>query len=635
MEKIFVEINPNCTWDIVGHGLQKRNISIFMALFVKIHISLSILLFYSQALGAEYQFKDNPNKIGQFNILCDGLIFPENSAFDSAVIQISKLYESSDEAMGNLKEKLRGKFHKYLIYEYREYLNEIRNFIEEYESSDDIIMLNPKEKLRKKFQKYGISGYGEYLNKIRILMGEARMARKEGETLSRAKDYTTKDLGVNARTKFVSQESARRKGEKLISDGNSYMEEAQKMRDILNEYVQSRKVGKLTREWKSAKGESVYGTVLELKDGKITFVSDKTRFFTFEESILDKDDIKFLYDNIILLDVLDIQDSSLQPENVAEILERTQRAYENGNAYAAYVLALAYKSGYGVKMDWDTALKYMQKAAQNGIAEAQKNMGDYNYSNWGNANILLTQNKDATNIVKALEWYEKSAKNGNRSAMIMCAKILFPVDINKAYEWAIRAYNFKYEDENGCEILAVSLLGDIEMRRGNTAQAVKWYEMAAERNNLYAILKLADYYCSKGSYHKFLTYSLIADIMDNLNGNINLLEAMYWGWGIKRNLSHNRIFYYVEKTNILSNQAQISGFTDKYRFYLAVLVGFNYREIKYIASEEDRKSAIRILQSVRGKYMPIAAKALEMIQNGVINGEELLRYSTHTANLMF
>lgn len=572
----------------------KQNVSKYMALFAKAHITLFILLLYSQSIGAEYQFKDKPNKMGQFDISCEGLLFPENSAFNSAIIQISKLYESSDGAM-----------------------------------------VNPKEELRKKFQEHGINGYKGYLNKIKILIEEAKIAQKEGETLSRERDYTIKDIGINAGRKFVSQESARRKGAKLISDSKSYMEEAQEMTDILNKYVSSRKIGRLTREWKSAKGESVYGTVLELKDGKITFVNDKTKFFTFEESILDKNDIAFLHDNIILLDVLDFPDLSSQSENAAEILERTQKAYEKGNAYAAYVLALAYKNGYGVETNWDTALKYMEKAAQNGIAEAQKSMGDYNYSNWENANILLSQNKDATKEAKALEWYEKSAKSGNRPAMIMCAKILFPEDINKAHEWAIRAYNFKYEDENGCEMLAVSLLGDIEMRRGNIPQAVKWYEMAAKRRNLYAILKLADYYCSKGNYHKFLTYSSIADKMGNLNGNLNLFEAMYWGWGIRRNLSEIIRINYSQKTNIFSDKAQMSGFTDKVKFYASILSGFNYKEIKYIATEKERKTAIRVLQSVRGKYAPIAIKAADMMQNGVVNGEEFESYSAYVAGLMF
>lgn len=234
----------------------------------------------------------------------------------------------------------------------------------------------------------------------------------------------------------------------------------------------------LSRKWKSAKGENVYGTVLGLKDGIIKFVNNKNKLFTFKESILDKNDIKFLHDNIILLDISNFQDSSLQPENAAEILGRIQKAYEKGNTYAAYALALAYKNGYGVEIKLDTALKYMEEAAQKGITEAQKSMGDYYYSNWKNTNVLLNQNKDATKVAKALEWYEKSAKNGNRPAMIMCAKILYPENINKAYEWAIRAYNLKYEDENRCEMLAASLLCDIEMHRAKTVKAVKWHKIA-------------------------------------------------------------------------------------------------------------------------------------------------------------
>ena len=61
----------------------------------------------------------------------------------------------------------------------------------------------------------------------------------------------------------------------------------------------------------------------------------------------------------------------------------------------------------------------------------------------------------------------------------------------------------------------------------------------------------------------------------------------------------------------------------------------NYKEIKYIATEKERKTAIRVLQSVRGKYAPIAIKAADMMQNGVVNGEEFESYSAYVAGLMF
>jgi len=41
------------------------------------------------------------------------------------------------------------------------------------------------------------------------------------------------------------------------------------------------------------------------------------------------------------------------------------------------------------------------------------------------------------------------------------------------------------------------------------------------------------------------------------------------------------------------------------------------------------------LQSVRGKYAPIAIKAADMMQNGVVNGEEFESYSAYVAGLMF
>ncbi len=558
-------------------------------------IVVYFISFSSVAFGMDYQFKDLPNKVERFDISCEGLMFSENSAFASTLVQISKSWAKT------------------------------RNIV------------SPKKKLEEKFEKYGIDGYRGYFSKIKMLLEKGEMSKREGETLSREKDYSIKDIGVNAGRKFVSQQSARDKGAKLISKGEACIDEAEEMKKILKEYIDSRSIGKLTRKWKSANGETVYGSILELNGGIVTLVDKKNNIFKFKETMLDKKDIDFLHKNIVFLDIKDLPDFENNPENADEVLERARNAYENGNAYAGYLLAVAYRNGYGVGKNHDTALKYMEEAAKKGIAEAQKSMGDYVYSNWDKDNILSYVNNDRTKINKALEWYEKSGNGGNRPAMIMCAKILQYINPKKACEWAEKAYGFKYEDEDACEILAVSLLGDIQMRRRNTKEAVKWYEIAAVRKNLYAILQLADYYCSNGNYHKFLTYSSDAFNMNNLNGDINLVEAMYWGWGTNMNIMGvlEQFNTYTRRTNVFSEDAKRSGFTEKYCLYGSLLDAFDYRNINRLSTVDMRKNALETLKTIRGKYAPIAEKAVALIQNGVEDSGEILKYSSAVSGLLF
>lgn len=564
-------------------------------ILTNIIIVVCFISFGSLVFGREYQFKDLPNKVEQFDISCEGLIFSEDSAFASSLIQISKSWAKTQQ------------------------------------------IVSPKKKLEEKFEKYGIDGYREYFSKIKMLLGKGEMLKREGETLSREKDYSKIDIGINAGRKFVSQQSAREKGAKLIREGEACIDEAEEMKEILKEYIESRSIGKLTRKWKSANGETVYGSILELNGGIVTLVDKKNNLFKFKETMFDKKEIDFLHENIVFLDVKDLPDFEDNLENVDEVLERAKKAYENGNAYAGYLLAVAYRDGYGVGKNHDTAFKYMEEAAKKGIAEAQKSMGDYFYSNWEKDNILSYVNNDRTKINKAFEWYEKSGNGGNRPAMIMCAKILQYINPDKACEWAEKAYYFKYEDEDACEILAVSLLGDIQMRRKNIKEAVKWYEVAAGRKNLYAILKLADYYCSKGDYHKYLTYSSAAYNMNNLNGDINLVEAMYWGWGTNMDIMGvlEQFNTYTRRTNILSEDAKRSGFTEKYCLYGSLLDAFDYRNIDRFSTVDMKKNALETLKTIRGKYAPIAEKAISMIQNGVTDSEEVLKYSSAVSGLLF
>jgi hypothetical protein len=57
-----------------------------------------------------------------------------------------------------------------------------------------------------------------------------------------------------------------------------------------------------------------------------------------------------------------------------EMIQELQRAAEQGNADAQFILGYAYESGEGVPQDDKEAFKWHRKAAEQGNAQAQSNL---------------------------------------------------------------------------------------------------------------------------------------------------------------------------------------------------------------------------------------------------------------------
>ena len=67
-----------------------------------------------------------------------------------------------------------------------------------------------------------------------------------------------------------------------------------------------------------------------------------------------------------------------------------------------------YYNGRGVKKNYNKAFMWYEKAAKQGVAMAQFNLGDVYYKGRG-----VKQN-----YKKAFEWYEKAAKQGHVDAQL-------------------------------------------------------------------------------------------------------------------------------------------------------------------------------------------------------------------------
>ena len=65
-----------------------------------------------------------------------------------------------------------------------------------------------------------------------------------------------------------------------------------------------------------------------------------------------------------------------------------------------------YDNGRGVKQDYIKAVEWYQRAAEQGVADAQYNLGVMYYNGQG-----VKQD-----YIKAVEWYQKAAEQGHAEA---------------------------------------------------------------------------------------------------------------------------------------------------------------------------------------------------------------------------
>ena len=89
-------------------------------------------------------------------------------------------------------------------------------------------------------------------------------------------------------------------------------------------------------------------------------------------------------------------------QDYAKARQWYEKAAAQGYAEAQYNLGVMYNNGKGVRQDYVKARKWYEKAAAQGVAEAQFNLGILYYNGRG-----VRQD-----YVKARQWYEKAAAQG-------------------------------------------------------------------------------------------------------------------------------------------------------------------------------------------------------------------------------
>ena len=169
-------------------------------------------------------------------------------------------------------------------------------------------------------------------------------------------------------------------------------------------------------------------------------------------------------------------------KDLEEAVKWYRKAAEQGYAPAQDDLGDCYYFGDGVDVDYVEAAKWYRRAAEQGDQFAQNSLGDCYYYGYG---------VDVDNV-KAVKWYKKSAEQGNTAAKTdlgWCYYCGYGVaeNVQKAEELLLDAAN---EGSN----LAMLRLGHIYSNDGNAPRAIDWYKKAAEHGRSYANVCIGEIY---------------------------------------------------------------------------------------------------------------------------------------------
>ena len=190
-------------------------------------------------------------------------------------------------------------------------------------------------------------------------------------------------------------------------------------------------------------------------------------------------------------------------QDSAETREQCRRLADQGDLAAQTYVGLMYRQGLGVPKDYDEAMKWFKKAAKQGYAPAQDNIGDM-YAGLVERKNMSFRDHDKT-MQEAVKWYRLAAEQGYAPAQNSLAGIYFsgygvPTDRTEA----MRLY--KLAAEQGL-IEGQINLANRYFDRGRSieekdeakateyyAEAAKWYKKAAEQGGITGQFELAKMY---------------------------------------------------------------------------------------------------------------------------------------------
>ena len=220
-----------------------------------------------------------------------------------------------------------------------------------------------------------------------------------------------------------------------------------------------------------------------------------------EEISVDKEKCQFYSDYIVTLGspeeeaeaekAFEKGKSCYDEEDYTEAVKWYRKAAEQGYARAQNNLGECYYNGEGVAEDYTEAVKWFRKAAEQGNAIAQYHLGERYYYGQG-----VTEDE-----TEAVKWYRKAAEQGSAIAQNKLGECYYyglgvTKDETEAVKWYRKAAEQGYAAAQGnlgeCYEEGIGVAKDY-------IEAVNWYRKAAEQGYAHAQYKLGFcYYYGKG-----------------------------------------------------------------------------------------------------------------------------------------
>lgn len=179
-----------------------------------------------------------------------------------------------------------------------------------------------------------------------------------------------------------------------------------------------------------------------------------------------------------------------QAQDYATAIKAWRPYADQGVAQAQYNIGLMYALGQGVQKDPAQAASWYEKAAQQGWEQAEFNLG-----------IIYLNSSDTGDYSKAEQWLKKAAEAGDKNAELALGDLYN--DKLHQYPNARQWYEKAAADRNAKAEFALGLIYD--QGRGVTAdpaQAADWYRKAADQAYGPALTNLGIlYYGGEGVPH--------------------------------------------------------------------------------------------------------------------------------------
>ncbi len=160
-------------------------------------------------------------------------------------------------------------------------------------------------------------------------------------------------------------------------------------------------------------------------------------------------------------------------QDKSEAVKWYRKAAEQGHATAQYNLGCMYNLGEGVREDDSEAVKWYRKAAEQGNSWAQYILGNMYYDGEG-------VEKDKSEAVK---WYRKAAEQGNAVAQNWLGFMYYNGDgVRQDKSEAVKWYRKAAEQGNASAQSRLGCMYNLgEGVREDQSEAVKWLRKAAEQ----------------------------------------------------------------------------------------------------------------------------------------------------------